>query len=366
MSDIQDVKITNREIQTNGLQGVEGDRLNLKPNESKLRFDQLPTLIANRFNTALTKIDALVQNTEQQIRNDVDDIIYNGTQGNKSINTRITDIETKLQKEGKLEAEIGDASTVNVDTSRSYADISSGKVGISSVLGQLGANSNTLKVNVEQLSSDIESLQEDTQKLSSVDDGSRFGSNFNAFTVAGTYLTRAISFSNAPAPLSGASQRVWLTVKRETPTSSTIYQEIEISNKFSTGNVTHPVSRYFRVSTNGGSTWGAWQYDGVSDHRIFSGADTKNISYFRIGDILFTMGVKEIKPSKKSTQYDVKMTFPIAYATIPHLTTSLGASPETLCQVSANTISTTGFTISLFSSSTSTRYCRWMAIGRIG
>ncbi len=59
-------KVTESEIQENGLQGVSGNTLpNNSATENKLRFDQLPTLIAEKHNDALDYIQTAIDTNKE-------------------------------------------------------------------------------------------------------------------------------------------------------------------------------------------------------------------------------------------------------------------------------------------------------------
>lgn len=59
-------KVTESEIQKNGLQGVSGNTLpNNSATENKLRFDQLPTLIAKKHNDALDYMQTAIDTNKE-------------------------------------------------------------------------------------------------------------------------------------------------------------------------------------------------------------------------------------------------------------------------------------------------------------
>lgn len=61
-------KVTEKEIEENGLQGVSGNTLpNNSATENKLRFDKLPTLIANKLNDSLDYLQSYIDTCKTEL-----------------------------------------------------------------------------------------------------------------------------------------------------------------------------------------------------------------------------------------------------------------------------------------------------------
>lgn len=353
MSDLNTYKVTDQEVQQHGLQGVVGDRLNLSPNQSKLRFDELPDLIRTKFNNALDRIDNLVAQTNAQTKSEINTTLT-------AHDTRLSNIEGRIDGDSFV-ANVNGSSTFSINTDRGYADIDSGTVAIANVIGQLGANAKSLKNSVGTVEDSIEEINKSISRISEYDNGSAYGTNINNFKTAGTYLTSA-DLTNVPSALSG--KKLWVTIRRENPTSNVIYQEIENAEKFVEGSTVHQIGRWYRNSTNGGTTWGSWTTDSSMEYVLYDGLSASPPSHIRIGEILICMGVFEIAPKSKNKQYDKEIQFPVKFASIPHMQVAFGGSPEQLTNISANSITQSKFVCSIYSASTTSRWVRWMAIGK--
>lgn len=346
--------VTDEEVREHGLQGVVGDRLNMTPDQAKLRFDELPDLIRKKLNRSLTRIDSFVAETDSQRKEYIDSLA-------RELEERLKSIESRITAEGFV-ASINGSSMFDIDTSGAYEDILSGTVAIAEVIGQLGANTNSIKSSLESLNEIVEAIKSSVPKLSDYGDGSQFGDSIDNFITAGTFLTSAM-LSNLPDGLLG--RKVWITVKKDTPTSDVIYQEIQNAEEFVDGSSTYQVGNWYRVSTDGGKTWSKWTPSGAIQHSIYGGTNLNNASYIRIGEILICMGYVSIKPTAKNKQYNKKISFPVPFLNEPHIQLSFGWSPETLAVISAQDATARDFVISLYSSTTAERRVRWFAIGKV-
>lgn len=369
VTDTEDLYVLDTELQANGIQGILEDRMDGSVTENKKRFDQLATLVRDRYNQSVYTLDTRITSTEAQIRSDLNTLIQKNA-------TALEELQKRLNGD-ELQATIGTNSplTPNAVTPSdiSYEEQTFGTFTslVASDTNDLRSRMSTLEdtVNNSTSANEFTNLELSNVTLADLGVGQYYITNSSNMTSYTDVPTELFPSGKAIDPM---IVKVYDSNVVSDGTEHKLVQEISRATTTTYNNRTYSIGatarrdRYYdsSVKTN---KWGTWRVDGVSSY--YCKAPTNDYtnsthSIIRIGDIQICYGAYLATNLKAKKQSDFKITFPSSYAVEPQVITSLGFSPETNVNVSSQDVTKTNFTLSVWSNTNTRRALRWLSIGR--